>query len=59
MKKRKLEARKEMTNKECVKLLDEIWNMVQRRKRAYSRNLLREVARSSIDKRKGGERSQK
>jgi len=59
MKRKKMEGRNEMTNKEFVKLLDEIWHMVQKRRRAHSRNLLRKTTRSSIDKRKEGEGSQK
>ena len=55
MKKKKMEGRNEMTNEECVNLLDEIWNMVQKRRRANSKNLSRKVTRTSIDKRKEGE----
>jgi hypothetical protein len=50
MKKRKLKGRNEMTNKEFVKLLDEIWHMVQKRRRANSRNLSRKVAGSQFEK---------
>jgi hypothetical protein len=55
MKKKKMKGCNEMTNKEFVKLLDEIWHMVQKRRRANLRNLSRKVARTSIDKRKEGE----